>query len=87
MLIQFLVVLVLTFVSFIIQDGLITVFNGETIDQIFSFAGYFRNLVVAVGYLLLPYVVMLALDIHTRRTNVLFSASPPKNLGKNENKT
>jgi hypothetical protein len=86
-LIQFLVVLVLTFVSFIIQDGLITVFNGETIDQIFSFAGYFRNLFVAVGYLLLPYIVMLALDLRSRRPAILFSASPPQHLHENENTT
>lgn len=80
-LIQFLVVLILTFVSFIIQDGLISVFNGETIAQIFNLASYFRNLFVAVGYLLLPYIIMLALDIRSRGTTILYSASPPENLG------
>jgi hypothetical protein len=86
-LIQFLVVLILTFVSFIIQDGLITVFDGETIAQIFNLAYYFQNLFIAIGYLFLPYIIMLALDIRSRRPNILFSASPPKNLHENEKKT
>ena len=81
------VVLILTFVSFIIQDGLITVFNGETIAQIFSLAGYFQNLYVAIGYLFLPYIIMFALDIRSRGTTILYSASAPQTLRENEKKT
>ena len=66
--IQFLVVLTLTFVSFVIQDGLLTVFGGATMAQILNLAHLFTNPVIALGFLSLPYVVMFLLDRRSRRT-------------------
>jgi hypothetical protein len=70
-LIQFLVVLTLTFVSFIIQDGLVTVFEGATIAQILNLAQLFMNPVIALGFLSLPYIFMVLLDLRSRRTRYL----------------
>ncbi len=65
-LIQSFVCLTLTFVAFVIQDAL-TIYGGKPIDQIFSLAVLFRNPFLAVIYLLIPYLLMLMLDIHSRR--------------------
>lgn len=65
-LIQFFVCLTLTFMAFVIQDVL-TTYGGRQIDQIFSLVALFRNPFLAVGYLLIPYILMLALDISFRR--------------------
>ena len=80
-LIQFLVVLTLTFVSFIIQDGLVTVFEGATIAQILNLAQLFTNPVIALGFLSLPYVFMVLLDLRSRRTRYL---RLPRLRGENE---
>ena len=80
-LIQFLVVLTLTFVSFIIQDGLVTVFEGATIAQILNLAQLFTNPVIALGFLSLPYVFMVLLDLRSRRTRYIRF---PRKQGENE---
>ena len=73
-LIQFLVVLTLTFVSFVIQDGLLTIFEGATIAQILNLAHLFTNPVIALGFLSLPYVVMFLIDLRSRQTR--FQSTP-----------
>jgi hypothetical protein len=78
-LIQFLVVLTLTFASFIIQDGLLMIFEGETIAQILNLAHLFINPYIALGFLSLPYIFMLMLDLRSRRTRYVYKA-----LGKEE---
>jgi hypothetical protein len=65
-LIQFFVCLTLTFMAFVIQDVL-TTYGGRQIGQIFSLVVLFHNPFLAVGYLLIPYLLMLVLDISFRR--------------------
>jgi hypothetical protein len=65
-LIQFFVCLTLAFVAFAIQDAL-TNYGGGLSDQLFSLAKVFDNPVLATGYLLMPYLLMLILDIRSRR--------------------
>jgi len=64
---QFFVVLTLTFVAFVIQDVLTIICKCETIDQIFGLAALFHNPFLAVGYLLMPYLLMLILDIRSKQ--------------------
>jgi hypothetical protein len=65
-LIQFFVCLTLTFSAFVVQDILIT-YGGESIGQMFSLAALFNNPFLAIGYLSLPYLLMLGFDINSRR--------------------
>ena len=65
-LIQFFVCLTLTFMAFVIQDVL-TIYGGRQIGQIFSLVVLFHNPFLAVGYLLIPYLLMLMLDISSRK--------------------
>jgi hypothetical protein len=65
--IQFLVSLSLTFVAFVIQDGLIVLFEANTIDQILNLGIYFNNPVIAAGYLAIPYLLMIGLDLQSRK--------------------
>jgi len=65
-LVQFFVCLTLTFSAFIVQDILITYGDGP-FGQIFSSAALFRNPFLAVGYLAMPYLLMLGFDINSRR--------------------
>jgi len=64
-LIQFFVCMTLTFMSFVIQDVL--TYGGRPVGQIFSLVVLFNNPFLAVGYLLMPYFLMLILDISSRR--------------------
>jgi len=64
-LVQFFVILTLTFLAFVIRDALTIICNCETIDQIFGLAVLFHNPFLAVGYLSMPYLLMLILDIHS----------------------
>lgn len=66
-LIQFSVSLVLTFVSIMIQDGLITLFNTETIDQIFKLTSIFTDPLIAAIYLTVPYIIMIIIDNKSRK--------------------
>jgi hypothetical protein len=63
---QFFVCLTLTFSAFIVQDAL-TTYGGKSIGQIFSLAVLFHNPFLATAYLSMPYLLMLASDIHSRR--------------------
>lgn len=65
-LVQFFVCLTLTFMGFVIQDTL-TTYGGKQIDQISSLAVLFQNPFLAMGYLSIPYLLMLGFDIHSRR--------------------
>ena len=65
---KFLVVLTLTFISFIIQEGVLAIFEGKTVAQILNLAPAFTSPVFALGYLSAPYILMLALDLHSRKT-------------------
>ena len=65
--IQFLVCLSLTFLAFIIQDGLIVLFEANTIDQILNLGIYFNNPLIAAGYLAIPYLLMIGLDLQARK--------------------
>jgi hypothetical protein len=65
--IQFLVCLSLTFLAFIIQDGLIVLFEANTIDQILNLGIYFNNPLIAAGYLAIPYLLMIGLDLQSRK--------------------
>jgi hypothetical protein len=65
-LIQFFVCLTLTFVAFTIQDVLTTYGGGPT-EQLFNLAALFYNPILAVIYLLMPYLLMLMIDIRSRR--------------------
>ena len=65
-LIQFFVCLTLTFSAFIVQD-IITTYQNRSIGQIFNLEALFHNPFLALGYLSLPYLLMLAFDINSRR--------------------
>jgi len=65
-LVQFFVCLALAFVAFETQNILIT-YGGGLNDHLFSLTPSFHNPILAVGYLLLPYIVMLIIDIRSRR--------------------
>jgi len=65
-LVQFFVCLTLTFSAFIVQD-IITTYENRSIGQIFSLENLFHNPFLALGYLSLPYLLMLAFDINSRR--------------------
>lgn len=63
---QFSVCLILTFMAFVIQD-ILTTYGGGPIEELFNLAVLFRDPFLAVGYLSIPYLLMLALDIHSRK--------------------
>jgi hypothetical protein len=65
-LVQFFVCTILTFVAFVVQD-VITTFGGGPIDELFRLTVLFHDPFLAVGYLLTPYLLMLVLDIRSRR--------------------
>ena len=67
-LVQFFVCLTLTFLAFILLD-LMEIYAGTSLAQLLSFAFVFSNPILAVLYLALPYVVMIALDVRSRRKN------------------
>jgi len=69
--VQFLVSMSLTFLAFIIQDGLIILFETETIDQILNLGIYLNNAVIAAGYLAIPYLLMIGLDLQARKKMVI----------------
>ncbi|MCW4054487.1 MAG: hypothetical protein NWE84_06165 [Candidatus Bathyarchaeota archaeon] len=67
-LIQFFVCLTLTFLAFILLD-VMEIYAGTSLAQLLSFAFVFSNPILAVLYLSLPYVVMIGLDVRSRRRN------------------
>jgi hypothetical protein len=65
-LIQFFVCLTLTFLAFVLLD-LMELYAGTSLAQLFSFAFVFTNPILAGLYLVLPYIVMIGLDVKGRR--------------------
>ena len=65
-LIQFFVCLTLTFLAFILLD-LMELYAGTSLAQLLSFAFVFTNPIIATFYLALPYIVMIGLDVRSRR--------------------
>lgn len=63
---QFFVCLTLTFVAFVVQDYLINL-EGSPIDQLSILATVFHNPLLAAAYLLTPYLLMLTLDLRSRK--------------------
>jgi hypothetical protein len=66
-LIQFGVCLTLAFTTFVIQDTIATGLGNGTLDQILGLAPLFRNPVLALIYLALPYLLMVGFDIRGRK--------------------
>ena len=69
--VQFLVCLSLTFIAFVIQDGLIVLFEANTVDQILNLGIYFNNPLIAAGYLAIPYILMIGLDLQARKKTLI----------------
>jgi hypothetical protein len=67
-LVQFFVCLTLTFVALITVDMLES-YGAASLNQLLGLSFMFNNLVVASLYLVLPYILMIALDIRSRNRN------------------
>jgi len=67
-LVQFFVCLTLTFLAFIALDSL-KVYGGHVINYMLSFAALLENPMAALAYLLIPYIIMFAIDLQTRKRN------------------
>ena len=65
-LVQFFVCLTLTFLTFALLD-VMEIYAGASLAQLLSFAFVFSNPILATLYLALPYVVMIGLDVRSRR--------------------
>ncbi len=65
-LIQFIVCLALTFIAFLVQDTIL-IYGGRPIDQLSSLTPLFNNPLIAGMYLMMPYLLMLFLDIRSRK--------------------
>lgn len=70
-LIQFVVVLVLTFLAVEFQSILFFAFGGEFVEQIFGVAVWLGNPWLATLYLLSPFLVILSVDLYARRKKKL----------------
>ena len=67
---QFALCLTLAFLAFIIQDVLTDMGFGA-LDQILGLAPLFQNPMLAITYLSVPYILMIAFDLQCRRKNDL----------------
>ena len=67
-LVQFFVCLTLTFLTFVLLD-ILEIYAGTSLAQLLSFAFLFSNPILATLYLSLPYIVMIGLDVRSRRRN------------------
>ncbi|MCW4047747.1 MAG: hypothetical protein NWE99_09360 [Candidatus Bathyarchaeota archaeon] len=65
-LIQYFVCLLLAFLAFSVQ-GLLLAYGGVQAQQLFSVATFLNHPALAVIYLIIPYLVMIGIDIHARR--------------------
>jgi hypothetical protein len=65
-LVQYIVCLVIAFLALSVQ-GLLLAYGGVQIQQLFSSATFLNNPILAGLYLMIPYTVMIALDVHARR--------------------
>lgn len=68
-LIQFFVCLTLTLASLLIRDALIVYGMGGSLNQLFALTVLLNNPFIAAIYLLIPYLLMLAIDIRSRKRN------------------
>lgn len=62
---QFFLCLSLTFLAFIMVD-ILEAYMNISMSQFLGLSHFFNNLVVASLYLTIPYILMIALDIHAR---------------------
>lgn len=67
-LVQFFVCLTLTFLAFALVD-VMEIYAGAPLAQLFNFAFVFTNPIIAGLYLSLPYVLMIGVDVRSRRRN------------------
>jgi len=65
-LVQFIVCLTLTLMAFTIQDALAG-YAARPVAEIFSLNALLQNPILAVTYLLMPYILMITLDIRSRK--------------------
>jgi hypothetical protein len=65
-LIQYLVVLALTLLAFYMAD-LLQIAGAIQINDLFSTATFLKNPILAGFYLAVPYLLMIGLDVHSRR--------------------
>jgi hypothetical protein len=65
---QFFVCLTLTFLAFIAFDSL-KAYGGHVISYMLSFATLLENPFAALAYLSMPYIIMLVIDLQTRKRN------------------
>jgi hypothetical protein len=65
-LVQYFVCLVLAFLAFSIQ-GLLVTYGGLKVQQLFAASAVLSNPIFAVFYLAVPYIIMIALDVHARK--------------------
>jgi len=72
-LVQFFVCLTLTFLAFVLLD-ILELYAGTSLAQLLSFAFVFSNPVLATLYLALPYIVMIGLDLRSRKNKAKKSA-------------
>jgi hypothetical protein len=66
-LVQFSLCLILAFLAFVIQDAVAAGLGNGALDQILGLAPLFQNPLLAAVYLALPYLLMLAFDIRSKR--------------------
>ncbi len=74
---QFGLCLSLAFLAFVIQDALSSIGNGA-LDQILGLATVFRNPLLAIVYLSVPYLLMLGLDIQSKQKKELEKQAEPE---------
>ncbi len=65
-LMQFLACLMLSLIPIWTKDNLHLYTDSQLVDQIFSLSGLLKDPLFAATFLLLPYILMLSLDIHSR---------------------
>lgn len=66
MLVQFVVCLILTFVAFVVQD-VIMAYGYGSLGNMLGLVMFLSNPVFAAAYLSTPYVLMLLLDLRSRK--------------------
>jgi len=74
-LLQFVVVLVLTFLAVEFGNILSFAFGGEFVEQIFGVTVWLGNPLLATLYLLAPFLVILSVDFYERRKKKLTEKS------------
>lgn len=65
-LVQFVVILTLSLLPILIQDAVNIFYGGKPIEQLLDVTFLFSNPAIALGYLILPFVGMLFIDVRNR---------------------